>query len=111
LHKNKSRLLSQFPAKTTASRCDAVSKKITRPLKALYAVIPELKGHGFHITRRTFATRQLKSGIGYQYVSDLLGHRDTSSLHHYLNHDEDRMRMCAITLDEAGIPCSGFLSD
>ena len=105
------RVAAQNPYLFIKNRVPFDSYKASICCKALYSVIPELKGYGFHITRRTFATRQLKNGIDYRYVSDLLGHRDTSSLHHYLNHDEERMRMCAITLDEAGIACSGFLYD
>lgn len=105
------RAASQNPYLFIKSRVPFDSYKPAVCRRALYAILPDLKGQGFHITRRTFATRQLKNGTGYQYISDLLGHRDTSSLHHYLNHDEDRMRMCPITLNEAGIPCRGFPYD
>lgn len=105
------RAASQKPYLFIKNRVPFDSYNPTVCRRALYTILPELKGQGFHITRRTFATRQLKKGTGYQYVSDLLGHRDTSSLHHYLNHDEAKMRMCPITLDEAGISCSGFPYD
>lgn len=81
-------------------------------LKALYKTIPSRKGSGYHITRRTFATNQLRKNTCRQVIADLLGHSDTTSLHHYLFHDEDRMRMCPISMEEAGIvPEGGMLYD
>ena len=46
--------------------------------KALYRILPErydVKGGGFHVTRRTFATNLLKTHAGIDDVMDALGHR------------------------------------
>ena len=78
-------------------------------LDALRRTLPErrIPGSGFHVTRKTFATDRLRSGTGRQGIADLLGQRDTKSLSPYLQHDEERMRMCPISLSEAGIQMKG----
>ena len=81
-------------------------------LRALYKTVPSRKGTGYHITRRTFATMRLRGSTGRQTIADLLGHSDTTSLYHYLQLDEERMRMCPISMEEAGImPEGGCLYD
>ena len=62
---------------------------------------------GFHVTRKTFATDSLRKGIGRQKLTDLLGQKDVSSLKHYLQLDENRMRMCPISLAEASLQMKG----
>ena len=76
-------------------------------LRALYKTVPSQKGAGYHITRRTFATKRLRGNTGRQTIADLLGHSDTTSLHHYLHLDEKRMRMCPISMEDAGIMPEG----
>lgn len=81
-------------------------------LRALYKTVPSREGTGYHITRRTFATAKLRNDTARQTIADLLGHSDTSSLHHYLLLDEKRMRMCPISMEDAGIvPEGGRLYD
>lgn len=81
-------------------------------LRALFKVVPSREGAGYHITRRTFATKRLRSNTGHQTIADLLGHSDTTSLHHYLLLDEERMRLCPISMEDAGIvPEGGYLYD
>lgn len=70
--------------------------------KALYAILPERKDihhKGFHVTRRTFATRLLRNDVGINAVVDLLGHTDNTSATKYLAFDEERMRMCPLPLE------------
>lgn len=76
---------------------------------ALRRTIPdrEVPGSGFHVTRKTYATDCLRRGTGKQGVADLLGQRDTQSLRHYLLLDEDRMRMCPLSLSETGLLLDG----
>ena len=76
---------------------------------ALRRTIPdrEVPGSGFHVTRKTYATDCLRRGAGKQGVADLLGQRDTQSLRHYLLLDEDRMRMCPLSLSESGLLMEG----
>lgn len=76
-------------------------------LRALYKTVPSQKGAGYHITRRTFATKRLRGNTGRQAIADLLGHSDTTSLHHYLHLDEKRMRMCPISMEDVGIMPEG----
>ena len=56
--------------------------------KALYRILPErkdVKGGGFHVTRRTFATNLLRNHAGIDDVMDALGHRDPTSVMKYLS--------------------------
>ena len=79
---------------------------------ALYRILPErrdVKGGGFHVTRRTFATNLLRNHAGINEVVDALGHRDTTSVMKYLFLDVDRSRKCALSLQEAGILLKGGL--
>ena len=80
--------------------------------KALYRILPERKdvrGGGFHVTRRTFATNLLRNHAGIDDVMDALGHRDPTSVMKYLLLDEERSRTCGLSLDSAGIPMGGVL--
>lgn len=72
---------------------------------ALWSILPDRKSMpgGFHITRRTFATRLLRNNAGIQQVIDSLGHHDNSSVMKYLSLDDDRMRSCALSLDDTGL--------
>lgn len=81
----------------------SVSRQVCK--KAIDAALPDRKvdGSGFHVTRKTFATNLLKSGIGVGVVAEALGQRDTSSVHRYLSLDADRMRMCPISMSHFGI--------
>jgi len=81
--------------------------------KALYRILPErseIKGGGFHVVRRTFATNLLRNHAGVDDVMDALGHRDPTSVMKYLLLDDDRSRSCALSLTDAGIPMEGGLS-
>ena len=77
--------------------------------RALKHALPDraVPRSGFHVTRKTFATDKLRSGTGKQKLTDLLGQKDTSSLRHYLHFDEDKMRMCPISLEEASLQMKG----
>ena len=80
---------------------------------ALYRILPErraIKGGGFHVTRRTFATNLLKNQAGIDTVMDALGHRDPTSVMKYLLLDDERSRSCALSLADAGILMKGGLA-
>ena len=72
---------------------------------ALWSILPERKSTfgGFHVTRRTFATNVLRNGASADQVMDTLGHRDPTSVMKYLSMDEDRMRMCPISLSDLSL--------
>ena len=72
---------------------------------ALKTALPDrhVAGSGFHVTRKTYATQLLRGGVGAAVVADALGQRGTSSVDRYLSLDTDRMRMCALSLDDCRI--------
>ncbi len=81
--------------------------------KALYRILPErkdVKGGGFHVTRRTFATNLLRNHAGIDDVMDALGHRDPTSVMKYLLLDEERSRKCGLSMDSVGILMEGGLA-
>jgi integrase len=61
----------------------------------------------FHSVRRTFATQLLKGNTRVELISDSLGHSTDSTVHKYLSLDEERMRMCPLSLQDSGILYKG----
>ena len=55
---------------------------------------------GLHILRRTFASELLKSGISVALIASALGHADTGTVDRYLAVEEEKMRKCALPVDE-----------
>jgi site-specific recombinase XerD len=78
--------------------------------QAIHAILGENARGGFHTTRRTFATNLLRAGVGVNTIIDSLGHSTDDTVNEYLSLDEGRMRLCAMSLAEAGIPLEGGLS-
>ena len=77
---------------------------------ALWRILPErakIKGGGFHVTRRTFATNLLRNKAEIDTVMDSLGHTDPTSVMKYLLFDESRIQECSLSLEEAGISMGG----
>ena len=82
---------------------DPLSKSAcTQTLKRF---LPDRKVYGsaFHVTRKTYATDRLKNGTKKQGIADLLGHKDTQTLRHYLQFDEKNMRLCPLSLTETDL--------
>lgn len=77
----------------------------TRALKQTLSKDP----HGFHITRKTFASRMLCSNVKPAIIAESLGHSDNSTVMTYLATDGDSMRKCAITLEGIEVT-AGILS-
>ena len=80
--------------------------------RALYRILPErndVKGGGFHVTRRTFATNLLKNHADIDHVMDALGHRDPTSVMKYLLLDDERSRKCGLSLSCTGLMLEGGL--
>jgi integrase len=71
--------------------------------------IAPIDGNGccFHNVRKTFATSLLAGSVNVKLISDSLGHSTDWTVHKYLSLDEERMRMCPLSLAEAGIPYKG----
>lgn len=72
---------------------------------AMERILPErnIPGSKFHVTRRTFATDLLKKGTKTSMIADALGHSDIGTIHKYLSLDEERMRLCSLSLTELGL--------
>ena len=83
--------------------CDSLSKSACT--QALKRFLPDRKVYGsaFHVTRKTYATDRLKNGTKKQGIADLLGHKDTQTLRHYLQFDEKNMRLCPLSLTETDL--------
>ena len=87
---------------------DRMSTKICN--NSLYRILPErydVENKGFHVLRRTFATTLLRNNAGIQRVMDSLGHTDNTSVMKYLSFDEERMRLCPLSLTQYGILLKG----
>jgi site-specific recombinase XerD len=56
------------------------------------------KMNGFHITRKTFASRMLKNRVNTDTIADSLGHSNCSTVHEYLATDANSMKQCALSL-------------
>jgi integrase len=65
--------------------------------------------HGFHVTRKTFASRMLVNSIKPAIIAEALGHSDNSTVMTYLATDGRSMRKCAISLERIDVK-GGILS-
>lgn len=63
--------------------------------------------HGFHITRKTFASRMLINKTKPDMIAEALGHSDNSTVMKYLSTDSETMRQCALSME--GIEVKGGL--
>lgn len=81
-------------------------KALDRVLAASGINLPS--GHGFHITRRTFATQLLTSGNGVDRIVESLGHTGRESVDKYLSHDAGGMRLCPLPFSIGGAVCDLF---
>ena len=68
---------------------------------------PDGSDCSFHAVRKTFATNLLVGGTNIALISDSLGHSTDGTVHRYLSLDEERMRMCPLSLADTGISCKG----
>lgn len=87
---------------------DRMSTKICN--NSLYCILPErydVVNKGFHVLRRTFATTLLRNNAGIQMVMDSLGHTDNTSVMKYLSFDEERMRLCPLSLTQYSLLLEG----
>ena len=55
--------------------------------------------YGFHILRKTFASRMLKAGTRVDDIVNLLGHDGNHTIMKYLSVDSDKMRLCSISAE------------
>lgn len=59
--------------------------------------------HGFHITRKTFASRMLQKDTKPEMIAEALGHSNDSTVMKYLSTNGEKMRQCAISLTEIAV--------
>ena len=71
----------------------------------------DVPGSGFHALRKTFASNMLRCGAGPGQVAEALGHRGIGNVRKYLHLDESRMRLCALSLEEAELVMEGGFGD
>ena len=55
---------------------------------------------GIHIMRRTYASKLLRNGIELPVISSALGQEDKNRVHQYLSTDEEKMKLCALEIDD-----------
>ena len=67
----------------------------------------DVKGSGFHVTRKTYATNLLVNDVPAQDVAEILGQRGLATVHKYLSLEESRMRLCGLSLSDKGLPMKG----
>ena len=92
-----------------APYCNFGSATFGRLLKTAVTAQSESEAiHGFHVTRKTFASKLLATGNSVTTISAALGHVGVGSVDEYLATNEDQMRLCAIGL--RGIEYSGGFS-
>lgn len=58
---------------------------------------------GFHCLRRSYATDVMKAGATFAQTAELLGHSDTGTVHRYALLDEEKMRLCPLSLEQTGL--------
>ncbi len=77
----------------------------TACIRALRSALPDrnVPGSGFHVTRKTYATQLLRNGVGVDMVINALGQRGDDAVSRYLCVDDERMRLCPVSLSECGI--------
>ena len=86
----------------TASSAEYAGNALKRFLS-----IPRNGSCSFHSVRKTFATQLLDGKTKLELISDSLGHSTDSTVHKYLSLDEERMRSCALSLEDTGISYKG----
>ena len=60
--------------------------------------------NGFHIYRRTGASRLLATNVSVDTISDILGHQGNGTVDQYLSTDDDKMALCTTDMSLIGIP-------
>ncbi len=81
--------------------------------QSLARALPDRRvpGSGFHSLRKTFASNMLRHGAEPAQVAEALGHRGLDNVRKYLHLDEERMRLCGLSLEEAGLVPEGGVFD
>lgn len=79
--------------------------KLLKTAVAAYCESEEM--HGFHLTRKTFASKLLATGTPVTIIAAALGHVGVDTVDEYLATNGEKMRLCAIDLKNIEY-CGGF---
>ncbi len=86
-------------------------QKITRTTcyAAIKSILPErsVPRSGFHVTRKTCASKILNEGHEMQTILDVLGQQGPENVHKYLLLDAKQMKLCPLSLKAMGILMKG----
>ncbi len=61
----------------------------------------------FHSIRKTYGSDTLNGGATVEETATALGHTDTNNVHKYTLLDDEKMRLCPLSLEEIGLPLEG----
>ena len=86
---------------------DRIQRGACRRALKRFLSIPPNGSCSFHSVRKTFATQLLSGSTKLELISDSLGHSTNGTVHKYLSLDEERMRFCALSLEDTGISYKG----
>ena len=104
------------------TKCDHIFVTIKAPYRkltpiscnqALRRALPDrnVKGSGFHVTRKTFATERLRNNVNPDHIADAMGHVTRSSVAPYFSLDDERMELCPLSAGELGLQIKGGFGD
>ena len=81
--------------------------------QALRRAIPDrkVKGSGFHVTRKSFATERLRNNVNPDQIADAMGSATRVSIVPYLSLDDERMGLCPLSIEDLGIQIKGGFGD
>jgi len=86
---------------------DRVQKGVCRSALKRFLNLSSDSKCKFHKLRKTFATRLLEGNTKTELITDSLGHSTNYTVHKYLSLNESQMRLCAISMSDAGISYMG----
>ena len=105
------------------ARCDYIFVTTKAPYRklapfscnqALHRALPKrkVKGSGFHVTRKTFATERLRNNVTPDLIANAMGHVTRDSMTPYLFLDDERMGMCPLSIEDFELQLmGGFRND
>ena len=73
---------------------------IQKYIRAANIEVPKGKKHGVHSLRHSLASVLLEQNISLPVISDILGHINSDSTNYYLKIDINKLRDCALSMEE-----------
>jgi integrase len=104
------------------AKCDHIFITVRAPYRKLSPIIcnqalnralPDrnVKGSGFHVTRKTFATERLRNSVDPDQIANAMGSLTRSSIAPYLSLDDERMELCPLSAEGLGLQIMGGFGD